>query len=324
LGHTGIAGIQQKESRTLVALLIGAESSVIKTSTTASLGNGNAEIFDAEWSAALMSEDARCLSYPSDHPLTQIELVEKVKADQVDRILERHNLSRGRVLEYACGTAGMSTYLANRGFDVVVTDLSMNAIRLARWNTALRSVPTKRFAASIGDVFHLPFADESFEVVMSYGLLEHFTENSLISLLRETNRVLRSGGIHIVDIIHGRWSIRTLATALNFSASALAHTARGRVNRVPELFNAYFDHYYENTLRPADWARLFRESGLSNIIVHTCRPFPLLALSGAAERVYIASLKTLLPLWRWFDDTDIPVINQLGWMYLVCGVKARE
>ena len=287
-------------------------------------GDGNPDVFDAEWRTALESGDPRWLSYPAERAATQAELFEHVKARQVDQILAEHGIVSGRVLEYACGSAGMSSYLANRGFDVVAADLSINGLRLAQKNAQLRAVPSTHFAVSIGDVFHLPFADASFDVVMSYGLLEHFTEPVLVELLAETNRVLRPGGLHIVDIIHGRWSIRTFASLLNFAASASASAVRGQSERIPQLYRAYFENYFENTLHPADWARLFEASGLQQVVVQTCRPFPMLAVSGRIERAYVALLKSAMPLWAWFDATQLPGADTLGWMDLVYGVKAHD
>jgi ubiquinone/menaquinone biosynthesis C-methylase UbiE len=289
-----------------------------------SLANGNPEVFDAEWREALASGDPRWLSYPAEYPQTQAELLEHVKAQQVMDILADHGITSGRVLEYACGSGGMAAFLANHQFEVVATDVSVNALRLAQRNATLRAVPNEQFTTSVGDIFQLPFADHSFDVVMSYGLLEHFTEEALNRLLAETYRVLRPGGIHIVDIIHGRWSIRTVATIANFIASACAHIISGRSDHLPRLHKAYFQHYFENTLHLVDYARLFHASGLQHVQAYTCRPFPLLAVSGVVERLYLAMLRLALPLWRWFDRTDVPILNTLGWMYLVYGTKPNR
>jgi len=284
-------------------------------------GNGNPEVFDAEWREALASGDPRWLSYPAAKPRTQGELFEWVKAAQVRQILRRHKLHQGRILEYACGSAGMSVYLAKHGFHVVATDLSPLALQLALQNARVRGAPSERFSVSAGDVFRLPFPDETFDVVMSYGLLEHFTEETLVKLMQETNRVLRPEGLHIADIIHGRFSARTIATYLNFATSAMIHLARGEAKDIPRLYRAYFKNYYENKITPANWARLFQATGLEAVVVNICRPFPPLAASGRVERAYVQILKALLPFWRWFDRTDLPGLNACGWMYLVHGKK---
>lgn len=284
-------------------------------------GNGSAETFDIEWREALETGDPRWLSYPASHPLTQQELVERVKADQIDKILDEHGLRSGRVMEYACGSAGIGVYLANCGFDVVALDISINAARLAQRNAAARNVPERRLALSLGDVFQLPFENDTFDVVMSYGLLEHFTRVQLAELLRETNRVLRPGGLHIVDIIHGRLSMRTVASLVNFTASSFARLARGRANSMRDLYRSYFDNYYENDLGPKDYARLMQDSGLEDVRLSTCRPFPMLALGGTSERAYVALLKALLPVWRAYDRSHVPLIDGIGWMYLGYGMK---
>lgn len=283
--------------------------------------NGNPHVFDAEWEAALATGDVRWLSYPAASPRTQVELFERVKADQIDALLARHGLRRGRVLEYACGSAGMSVYLARRGFDVVAADLSRNGLRLAGRNAERHAADQDHLGLAGADAYSLPFPDGAFDLVMSYGLLEHFTPEQLAPLLCETNRVLRPGGLHVVDIIHGRCSVRTLASYAHFLASAGARVARGRLRGLGAVYRSYLKNYYENRLGPDDWRRLFVESGLKQVGVHTCRPFPLLALSGGAEQLYLGLLRLALPLWRWYDQTDSRPLRWLGWMYLVYGVK---
>lgn len=283
--------------------------------------NGSKEAFDAEWRMALENDDPRWLSYPSDPAITQIELFEAVKARQVDAVLARAGIAGGRALEYACGSGGMSAYFGRRGFEVTALDISRYALRLTDRNRALRGVPAAAVGLVASDVFQLPFPDGVFDVVMSYGLLEHFTPESLQLLLRETNRVLRPGGVHIVDIIHGRVSIRTVGSLLNFLASSAVQTAKGRASRIPELYRSYFQHYYENTLGPREYAQLLSLAGLRDVQVDTCRPFPQLAVQGAAEHAYVALLKALMPVWQLYDARSLPLLSSLGSMYLAYGVK---
>jgi ubiquinone/menaquinone biosynthesis C-methylase UbiE len=283
--------------------------------------NGSKEAFDAEWRLALENDDPRWLSYPSDPARTQIELFESVKARQVDAVLARAGISGGRVLEYACGSGGMSAYFGRRGFEVTALDISRYALRLTDRNRAIRGVPASAVGLVASDVFRLPFADGVYDVVMSYGLLEHFTPEALQLLLRETNRVLRPGGVHIVDIIHGRASVRTAGTWLNFLASSAVQLTRGNAGGIAALYRSYFQHYYENNLGPREYAQLLSLAGLSDVQVDTCRPFPQLAVQGAAERAYVALLKALMPVWQLYDERSLPLLSRLGSMYLAYGVK---
>jgi hypothetical protein len=111
---------------------------------------------------------------------------------------------------------------------------------------------------------------------------------------------------------------------MNFTASSIVKIARGQISEVTRLHQAYFSKLFENSLTPAEWRQLLVGSGLEDVVVLTCRPFPLLAIGGFSERVYIEALKILLPLWRWFDRTDLPILNNLGWMYLAYGIKQAK
>lgn len=100
----------------------------------------------------------------------------------------------GRLLDWGCGLGQMSYLLRRRGFEVVAYDLgetiaSLPDLPLTREVTVVRGThPTD-----------LPFATESFEVVLSCGVLEHVDEYTGVAgnemkSLREIHRVLRPGG----------------------------------------------------------------------------------------------------------------------------------
>jgi ubiquinone/menaquinone biosynthesis C-methylase UbiE len=48
-----------------------------------------------------------------------------------------------------------------------------------------------------GDALNLPFKDEAFDVVISMGLVEHFSEKDKYKILEEQQRVLKDGG-HLI------------------------------------------------------------------------------------------------------------------------------
>jgi len=47
---------------------------------------------------------------------------------------------------------------------------------------------------AIGDALTMPYKNNLFDVVLSLGLIEHFTKKEKYQILREQNRVLRDGG----------------------------------------------------------------------------------------------------------------------------------
>ncbi len=62
---------------------------------------------------------------------------------------------------------------------------------------------------SAGDIRSMPFSDNSFEVVMSFGAIEHFSDS--IKALEEFYRVLKKGGTCLVTVPN-IYSVRTFFT----------------------------------------------------------------------------------------------------------------
>ena len=129
--------------------------------------------------------------------------------------LERHlmRVRPFRVLEVGCGSAIDLAILAKRvpGVQPIGLDISAQGLRVAKTFLGYFGGP---FGLCRGDTFSLPFADESFGMVFSQGLLEHFRDPS--SALREQVRVLAGGGILVINVpqrltgytLHKRHAIR--------------------------------------------------------------------------------------------------------------------
>jgi SAM-dependent methyltransferase len=286
----------------------------------ASLDSGSHEAFDLDWQEALATRDPRWFSYPADEPANQTEIFERVKAGRIADLLSAKAVRSGRVLELGCGSAGMSIFLANRGYEVWALDISANALRVARVNAGLHGSP-EPLHLICGDIQRLPFPDGGFDVVMSYGLLEHFRESELPVLLGESLRLLRPGGTYLADIVPGpsRISIRTVGVVLSYIGSLAYHLAKGERDRLSRLRTEYFGHLYENTLDDRAWARILTRAGLRSVEVEVCRPFPPLAIAGRLEQVYVRLMQRAMPLWRAFDGRNTWLTRRWGWMYLAHG-----
>jgi SAM-dependent methyltransferase len=98
---------------------------------------------------------------------------------------------RGRdVLECGCGLGMLSTLLARSGARVSAFDISPGSIDVARRRAALHGVADSiDFAVAAGE--SLPYADESFDVVLGKGVLHHL---DVTLAAGELHRVLRPGG----------------------------------------------------------------------------------------------------------------------------------
>lgn len=98
-----------------------------------------------------------------------------------------------------CGRGSISSYFAANHWNVTLLDSSQSILLKAK--SIFKTNRHKAFFVS-GDANTLPFSDESFDVTVSIGLLEHF-ENVRVPI-EEQIRLLRSGGWFLGYIVPER------------------------------------------------------------------------------------------------------------------------
>lgn len=138
---------------------------------------------------------------------------------------------RGRdrdVLEIGVGAGTDFMQWVRSGARATGIDLTEAGIALARERLALEG---RQATLTVGDAEHLPFADASFDIVYSYGVLHHTPDTP--RALREVYRVLRPGGTALLMLYRvPSW------TGLNLWALHCA--ARGRPWVTPR--QAIYEH----------------------------------------------------------------------------------
>ncbi|MBX3025576.1 class I SAM-dependent methyltransferase [bacterium] len=97
-------------------------------------------------------------------------------------------LTDQRLLDIGCGSGEAAVYFAQQGARVTAMDLSGAFLQVAQ-RVALRHEAPISLAVGAGE--HLPFADDSFDVVYGHGVLHHL---ELLPAMREVSRILRPGG----------------------------------------------------------------------------------------------------------------------------------
>lgn len=99
--------------------------------------------------------------------------------------------SASRVLDVGCGAGANLRLLSDLGLPGVVgLDLNLASIRFCR-EKGLGEIEQ-------GDLRHLPFASESFDLVLATDVLEHVDDDQLA--VEEIQRVLRPGGTALITV----------------------------------------------------------------------------------------------------------------------------
>jgi SAM-dependent methyltransferase len=102
-----------------------------------------------------------------------------------------------KVLEIGCGLGTDGAQFAAAGANYTGVDLTEAAVELARKRFELFDLSGKFQTA---DAENLDFANESFDLVYSHGVLHHTPDTA--KAIREVHRVLRPGGRAIVMLYH--------------------------------------------------------------------------------------------------------------------------
>ncbi len=119
------------------------------------------------------------------------------------------------VLEVGCGMGTDLLQFAKGGAQVYAVDLTAKGVALTKKRLELYGFTGE---ISKGDAEHLPYTDDKFDLVYSWGVIHH-TPN-IIKAIAEIYRVTKSGGKILVMIYH-KWSLVSLQVWLRYGLFSL-------------------------------------------------------------------------------------------------------
>jgi 2-polyprenyl-6-hydroxyphenyl methylase/3-demethylubiquinone-9 3-methyltransferase len=106
-----------------------------------------------------------------------------------------------QALDAGAGTGVCSVALAERARTVVGVDISAASLRVAE--RLAGEIRRENAVFSRGDLQRMPFGDETFDLVYSWGVVDHTVDPQ--QTMRELARVLRPGGHLVVAVYLKTW-----------------------------------------------------------------------------------------------------------------------
>lgn len=205
---------------------------------------------------------------------------------------------RGRLLDVGCNWGRWSVAASRLGYRAVGIDPSLGAV------LAARRVSRQLGAAAdfvVGDARFLPFADDSFDKVFSYSVIQHFSKEDARLAISEMGRVLKRGAECLVQMPN-KWGLRCLFHQVRrrfrvpvrfevryWTLAELRQTYSSRIGPTHVSVDCFFGlglQASDRHLMPFSKRCVITTS---EILRHLSRYLP--GLTSVADSVYVASAK---------------------------------
>ncbi len=103
--------------------------------------------------------------------------------------IKKYAINR-KIVECGCGTAKISTYFQNNGYDVSAVDIDSAILNLAK-DIVRKSTYEESPKFYNMSIMNMNFKDKEFDVAFSNGVLEHFNNKEIIKILKEECRIAK-------------------------------------------------------------------------------------------------------------------------------------
>lgn len=152
----------------------------------------------------------------------------------MDEVVGFDKFAGKKVLEIGCGLGTDLIQFARHGANVAAIDLTPNSIDLVRKRFEMENL---RVDARVGDAENLPFEDNGFDLVYSFGVLHH-TPNTQ-KAVDEVYRVLRPDG-KIIIMLYNRTSLHVwLGAPLHMLTHRFKRKGNDKQNMVDDWIRVY-------------------------------------------------------------------------------------
>lgn len=143
--------------------------------------------------------------YKSVKDLCSAEMISRKLA--VLSLLDKFEVKNGKLLDAGCGSGVMVQEFLSRGFEVCGIDVSQKMI-----DEANKFIKNDKAHFSVGDVESLNFPADTFDVVVSIGVLDYLEADDAV--IKEFKRVLKPGGVAVLSVSNKFSPVHVLRTSL--------------------------------------------------------------------------------------------------------------
>lgn len=174
------------------------------------------------------------------------QVLQFCRIDPLRPLFAKYSKAGDRMLEGGCGLGQYVTFHTIRGVKVVGLDFALRALQ--RLNQRVPNLPLCG-----GDVSEMPFADQSFDLYYSGGVVEHFEDGAEKSL-REACRVLKKDGVLLISVPYFSPLRRLL---FPFKRKFWRHVKKSQSEKTESGLN-FFQYAYKTS----EFEKMLNEAGL--------------------------------------------------------------
>lgn len=102
-----------------------------------------------------------------------------------------------KILEVGSGTGQTSAFLASKGANVHLVDISKKSLEFCKKYFDLKKLPVKLY---LQDAFKMSFSFASFDYVWSGGVIEHFNDKKKVLLIKKMWKLVKPGGKILISV----------------------------------------------------------------------------------------------------------------------------
>lgn len=201
--------------------------------------------------------------------------------------------AKKRVLEIGLGLGADHQKFAEAGADIEGVDLTARAVEHVQRRFAEFKLPCK---VAIGDAENLPFPNDSFDLVWTWGVIHH--SPSTIKALQEIWRVLKPGCECKVMIYH-KYAMVGYMLWLRYALFRFRP-----LTTLAEIYSNYLESPGTKAYTISEARNMFLQSGFENLRIDTLLTHGDLLTSSAGQRHQGIFLNVARIIWpRWLIKT---------------------